>query len=173
MHYAKSIVHAEAESIISLPDEEHARVRQLLAPFFSERALKQQEPLFLRYADLLANKLIEFNEKPSDVTVMMNLTTFDIMAELAFGESLSLLESGKYTDWVHHLITAIKGLPIVQIIQYYPWMNTLFKTFEPKWIEESRVATMKYAADRVDKRLEKGSSVYSSAHAQRVKNKYH
>lgn len=160
-HFSDFTGHAETPPIVTASGTDHTRVRRLFSAGFSGRGLKQQEPLFYKYANLLANKLHTLNGKPTDVTVMMNLAAFDVMAEFAFGESLGLLDNSKYTDWVHHLITAVRGLPILQIIQYYPLASMLLEIFEPKWIVESKLTTLKYAADRVDKRLERGSSTYS------------
>lgn len=76
----------------------HATVRRVFSPAFSEKALKAQEPLFQKYANLMVAR------GRSNVTVnmaeLLNWTTFDIMAEFAFGESLGLLEKNAYSDWV-------------------------------------------------------------------------
>lgn len=137
---------------------EHARVRHLFSPGFSDRALKQQEPLFRKYADLLMTKLRDLNGQAVDMTVMNNLTTFDIMAELTFGEPLGLLENSKYTEWVRIGIEAIKALPLVQIIRFYPFLTKLSELCAPKWVSESAKSHFRYSADRVDRRLERGSS---------------
>lgn len=137
---------------------DYARLRHLFSPGFSDRALKQQEPLFRRYTDLLLNKLRARGGQPVDITVMSNLTTFDIMAELTFGEPLGLLENSKYTDWVRQCIEAIKVLPFVQIIWYYPFLTKLFDLLEPKWVKEAVMSHFRYTADRVDRRMERGSS---------------
>ena len=38
-------------------DEPHARMRKVFTGAFSDRALKEQEPLFLKYIDMLVEKL--------------------------------------------------------------------------------------------------------------------
>jgi hypothetical protein len=38
-------------------DEPHARMRKVFTGAFSDRALKEQEPLFLQYIDMLVKKL--------------------------------------------------------------------------------------------------------------------
>lgn len=76
----------------------HATVRRVFSPAFSEKALKQQEPLFQHYADLMVAR----GRKKGTVNMaeLLNWTTFDIMAEFAFGESLGLLEKEAYSEWV-------------------------------------------------------------------------
>lgn len=135
----------------------HARARRLFSPGFSDRALKQQEPLFRKYTELMMTKLRDLNGQPVDLTIMNNLATFDIMAELTFGEPLGLLENSNYTDWVRQCIEAVKVLPFVHIIRYYPFLTKVFDLIEPKWIKEGAKSHFIYSADLVDRRMERGS----------------
>jgi cytochrome P450 len=49
-----------------IQDEPHARMRKVFTGAFSERALKEQEPLFLQYIDMLVSKLKgSINENPN------------------------------------------------------------------------------------------------------------
>lgn len=137
--------------------EDHTRVRRIFSPAFSERSLKQQQPLFRKYVDQLMIKLLEAKDKPVDIAKKFNLTTFDIMAELTLGEDLGLLQGGEYSPWVKSIFDGLKALPILQLMMYYSWMNWLFQLLEPESIREKRTAMHLHAADRVDKRLEKGS----------------
>jgi cytochrome P450 len=79
-------------------------MRRLFSPAFSDRALKEQEPLFMKYVTLLADKLREgMEEDPNhkfDMVKMYNFTTFDIMGDLTFGEPLQMLSKAKYDPWV-------------------------------------------------------------------------
>lgn len=98
---------AALPSMLVAGTAEHARVRRLFSPAFSDRALKQQQSLFSRYADLLSTNLLVAGGQPVDMTKMFNLATFDIMAEYAFGEPLGLLQNNRYTPW-YVLPTAIR-----------------------------------------------------------------
>lgn len=86
-------------NLIQARDVDHNRQRKIFTPAFSDRALKQQEPLFLKYADLLVSKLKEGvesdSEKPFDMVRMYNFTTFDIMGDLTFGEPLHMLSNAE------------------------------------------------------------------------------
>lgn len=86
--------------------ENHARVRKLFSPAFSDRALKKQEPLFRRYAALLVYKISEVGEngsRPIDLARLFNFATFDVMAELCFGENLQLLANNEFSPWVRSI----------------------------------------------------------------------
>ncbi|KAF4457800.1 cytochrome P-450 monooxygenase CYP65A1 [Fusarium austroafricanum] len=125
--------------MLTTDTENHTRVRRLFSPAFSERALKQQEPLFKKYTDLLVYKISEVGSegvKSVEMTQPYNLTTFDIMAELCFGHSLNLLAENKYSPWVKSIFESLKMLPIASMINYYPLLNVIFTRFEPKSVTE-------------------------------------
>lgn len=95
--------------------------------------------------------------RPVDMAKLYQFTAFDIMGELTFGQPLGLLQNNKYSRWVEATFDSIRVIPIAQFIQYYPLLNTLFNLFEPKSIKDMKYNHFKHSADRVDKRLEKGS----------------
>ncbi len=86
-------------------DAEHNRVRKIFTPAFSERALRQQESIFQKYTDQFARNIKNAVKQGKgsakvDMVQQYNFTTFDIMADLAFGESLHMLEKNEYDPWV-------------------------------------------------------------------------
>ena len=64
-------------SIINTSDEDHSRVRRILANSFSDKALKEQEPLLQHWAELLVEKLRMRAEKGEsvDMASYYNFTT--------------------------------------------------------------------------------------------------
>ena len=63
-----------------------------------------QEPLFLTYVDKLVGNIhrtiAQEPEHKFNIVRMLNFTTFDIMGDLTFGESLGMLEDNSYHPWV-------------------------------------------------------------------------
>jgi cytochrome P450 len=63
--------------------KEHARIRKILAPAFSDGALLEQEPLMNYYFELLVSKLRQRIEGPSggrvDMMAHYNYVAFDII----------------------------------------------------------------------------------------------
>ncbi|KAL2163969.1 hypothetical protein VTH06DRAFT_3182 [Thermothelomyces fergusii] len=139
--------------------EDHRRYRALFAPAFSDRAVKSQEPLFRSYVDLLMGKLSEAAGvgRPADMAKLFQLTTFDIMGELTFGQSLGQLDTGAYSHWVTAVFDSIRAIPIAQLIQHYPLLQALFDLVEPRAIRDMKYNHFRFSADRVDRRLERGS----------------
>ncbi|OHW93725.1 cytochrome p450 monooxygenase [Colletotrichum incanum] len=147
-------------SMLTATTEDHSRVRRLFSPAFSERALRQQEPLFRKYADLLTYKVSDVGEngsKPVEMTQLLNFATFDVMAELCFGHPLGLLAKNEYSPWVRSIFESLKMLPIASMINYYPILNAVFTRFEPKAVTEQRVTHCKHSEERVNQRLQDGS----------------
>ena len=52
-------------------EQDHSRQRKIFTPAFADRALKQQEPLFLKYTDQLVFKLREWVEEEPDKKIDM------------------------------------------------------------------------------------------------------
>jgi cytochrome P450 len=120
-------------SLASSNDEDHARIRRIFAPAFSERGVKQQSNLFHNYADAMVGKLRKATEQGHEVDMvkMFNYTTFDIMAELTFGESLGLLDRADYSPWVQSLFDMLPLFPVIQFIQYHPWLAKAVELVKP------------------------------------------
>ncbi|KAF2141616.1 uncharacterized protein K452DRAFT_271236 [Aplosporella prunicola CBS 121167] len=144
----------------------HTRQRRAFAPAFSDRALKQQEHLFLEYAELLMEKLVE-KSSPRDgaesgtsekvnIVDMYNFTTFDIMADLTFGEPLQMLRGSVYDVWVKGTFDAIKYACLVSTLHFYfPTMVKLLLHLLPPSLRKKRDDHFRYAAERVTKRLQR------------------
>lgn len=152
------------QSIIMCDDENHARVRRIFAPAFADRALRQQEPLFKKYVDLLIQRVEQAISKSANVacvemTRYLNFTTFDIMAELCFAHPLGLLENSEFSPWVFAIFEMIGLLPVSMFIEYYPALSKLFKRFEPKWVRDTKSDHFRHSADRVDRRLKESTDL--------------
>ncbi|KAF2133504.1 cytochrome P450 [Dothidotthia symphoricarpi CBS 119687] len=147
-------------NLIQAHDADHARMRKIFGPAFSDRALKQQEPLFLRYVDMLVSKFKEAIDKnPSaeiDLVKLYNFTTFDIMGDLTFGEPLHMLENAEYDPWVSVIFSSIKIMNRVSILIAYPWVWKAFKALIPESINKKGEEHFQHSVTRVTKRLEKG-----------------
>lgn len=122
--------------------------------------MKRQEPMFQKNIDQLLSTLCETADLGQSVNMveMYQFTAFDIMGHLTFGEPLGLLQSNGYTKWVEAVFDSIKVIPIAQMIQYYPILDFVFKMVEPQSIKEMKYNHFKHSADRVDRRLQRGSN---------------
>lgn len=70
--------------------------RRNLSSGFSEKALRDQEYIIMKYVDLLMQRLHENSENgPVDMAKWFNFATFDIIGDLTFGESFGCLEKSE------------------------------------------------------------------------------
>ena len=87
----------QAHSIVSERDPvAHGKMRKYMSNAFSDRSLKTQEALINEVVDGLVRHLGTYarSQKAVDIVLWFNLTTFDIIGSLAFGETFEGLRSG-------------------------------------------------------------------------------
>lgn len=79
--------------IVNAPREEHGALRRTLAHGFSDRSMRDQQPIIKGYIDLLIRRLHENSSSGAgaspralDLAAWYNYTTFDVIGDLAFGE---------------------------------------------------------------------------------------
>lgn len=145
----------------SVPDtEEHGRLRKISSNAFSDRALRCQEPLITKYVDMLVEKLDrasrdpEHSKKPQDLVKLYNCATFDIIADLVFGESLGLLENEKLSPWVEAVFGNMRTVSIISCIQDYPLLVKFVDYLIPSKLKKQQELHFKYTNNRVDKRTQ-------------------
>ncbi|KAF5864524.1 hypothetical protein ETB97_007356 [Aspergillus alliaceus] len=142
--------------LVSTPNEaDHSRIRRLLSHAFSDRALKEQEPLLQSYVDLLVSRLHEFgaspSQKPIDMTSWYNYTTFDIIGDLAFGESFNCLQSRDYHPWVKTVFPTLKSATFIRPLLIFP--SQIAAMLIPQWLKEMREEAFNLASEKVRRRL--------------------
>ncbi|KAK3321733.1 putative cytochrome P450 [Apodospora peruviana] len=120
-------------SIVGEDREGHALLRRLMAPGFSERSMREQEPIIGSYVDLLVERLrqhavdadrkdpitgLQGAKRPLDMTAWYNWTTFDMIGDLAFGEPFGSLDKAKYDPWVHAIAVALESQRFLLTIRH-------------------------------------------------------
>ena len=93
--------------IMSSPHAEHGRMRRIFAPAFTEKAVREREPLVLRHTNFLMDRLAQEAAKASPVNIKdwFHYTTFDLIGEFELSESFDCLRS----DRNHYLIDTIQN----------------------------------------------------------------
>jgi cytochrome P450 len=70
-------------------------MRKNLAPAFSEKGVRNIEPVVTEYVNLLIHKLHERAEESLNIGHWFNFTLFDLMGDLTFAESFGCLENSE------------------------------------------------------------------------------
>ncbi|KAL9624636.1 MAG: hypothetical protein Q9160_001301 [Pyrenula sp. 1 TL-2023] len=150
-------------NILSTPSiADHARYRRALSPIFSERALRDQEPLVTKYVDLLIAELKRrCSEGPQDMVTWFSLVTFDIITDLTFGESLHGTETASFHPWLIGLSgSTMKFTSLQRAFRNFPHIKFILNACTPATLIEQRKKHAAFVAAQVEKRmsLEEGSS---------------
>jgi cytochrome P450 len=146
------------DSMLSADDANHVRHRRIMSPAFADRGLKDLEPMLLDWINKLVEKLGNVAEagKKADMVKYYNCTTFDIMADMSFGEPLNMLENEDYSPWVKSIFQSLRALTPIRAIRCFSpqtrWLvdNVLLKS---KAVRAKGYKHYRHSADRVDKRL--------------------
>ncbi|KAF2492608.1 putative cytochrome P450 [Lophium mytilinum] len=110
-------------SIVSERDpEKHGQMRRYLSHAFSQRSLLEQESLVAR----VINDFMDQLEKQAatgqevDLTKWFNMMTFDIIGDLAFGETFHGIESGEIHPWIARITGAMTQGALADTFKRFP-----------------------------------------------------
>lgn len=104
--------------ITTVDQKKNTRMRQVVMPAFTERALAKQEPVIQSYARLMIGKLVDqavstnSGETGSTINIVdwLNWFTFDVIGELTLGESFNCLRNETNHQWVSLIFNSIKSV---------------------------------------------------------------
>ncbi|KAK8133194.1 cytochrome P450 [Apiospora kogelbergensis] len=145
--------------ISAIAPDQHARIRRALAPGFTLRALKAQEPILHLYANLFIDRLRDIvSEKPGremtlDIGPWFNFFTFDIFGDLGFGESFDCLQNSQYHPWIRLLFSSVKAASFIAAAKFYPWLAWVLIKCIPPSLKKMSADHFNQIADKVDRRL--------------------
>jgi len=136
---------------------EHVRLRRLLANGFSDKAIRDQEPIIQQYVDLMIRQLhrsCEGGREALDMTAWYNWATFDLIGDLTFGESFGCLENRAYNPWISMIFSFMKVGTLFQVFAHYPTIKRLLLAMIPPSLMAKRIAHQRLTKEKVSKRIE-------------------
>lgn len=148
----------QATNIMFAPAEEHARMRRAAGIGFSDRVLREMEPLIQNSIGLLIRRLRDQCKSPEvdgkiDMSKWYNFTTFDLIGNLVMGESYHCLENADYHPWVRPIYQVTYISAILASLSHYPWFkSTLLNLFRPI-ISRKILEHQSYAREKLTKRM--------------------
>ncbi|KAI9038867.1 cytochrome P450 [Aspergillus affinis] len=150
------------QDILRSDDKNHARFRRVLNHSLSERAIQEKQPMIRWHVDKLVEKIrSSFSSAATpthefDMTRFYDLTTFDIMAELCFGEPLHMHESDEFHGWMDSMFTMIRHAAVFRTAQYFRWtlifVPVVMVVLGP--LMKKQESYFKKCQERVDRRME-------------------
>lgn len=124
----------DTRSIVNERDpSEHAKIRKMIAPAFSDRSLRDQIPLISDVSDRLINELEKRAKsgEPVDLGEWLTMTTFDTISDLALGENFHSVEAGKMHPWNSFFINAAAAMADGICLGRFPWLKRLVLAMPP------------------------------------------
>ncbi|KAI1077187.1 cytochrome P450 [Whalleya microplaca] len=113
----------KVDNILNSDRQHHIHLRKSLAHGFSDKALREQEPVLQQYVSLLIQKLHENSQDgtiPVDLVSRYNFLTFDFIGFLTYGESFDCLNGSQMHTWVGLFFAVLKIIALNQAISRLP-----------------------------------------------------
>ncbi|TGJ86345.1 hypothetical protein E0Z10_g2441 [Xylaria hypoxylon] len=154
--------------ILNAEKSYHGYIRRLLAHGFSEKSLRDQEPVLKGFVDTLIRRLHEEcgnGEKSVDIMAWYNFLLFDFIGYLsrytAFGESFNCLTTGTLHTWVGIFFSLARALSYNQMSARLPsLLRPLFLIqFIPKNIKRDVLTVKALNEEKVGHRLKNHPAV--------------
>ncbi|KAI3228057.1 hypothetical protein DTO012A7_6640 [Penicillium roqueforti] len=138
----------------------HSRMRKSLTPAFSTEALVEQESIVQSCIDGFIEKVGErgTREEGLDLSKWFEMLAFDIVGEMAFGESFHCIENGKPHHWSEMVTSHVFIATLVDNLRRYPLFNYIGVFILPKLTFSVRNRHSQFSRDKVARRLESQSS---------------
>lgn len=79
--------------------------------------------------DKLQHRLLDLAAKREKIHMVkyLNFTTFDIMADMTFGEPLGLLDGSPASSWIDAFSGFIRFITLVRVADTWPSLKPIFK----------------------------------------------
>ena len=148
-----------SDNFISAGVEDHTRFRKIFNAAFSEKALREQEPIIQSYVSKLMDRFQEIADKGSSKTSgvinlveYFNWATFDIIGDLGWGHSFECLEKKEYHPWIT-VVLHFKATLFVASLKYYPILDKFLQAITPASAMASIKMVTSTAEENVKERL--------------------
>lgn len=144
-----------ARTVVTANGEDHTRQKRMITTILSEKMLKEKEPMFVKYADLLVQRLQESKEAPVDISDWYNFTTFDLVGDLFFGESMGLLADSKYIPWVKAIQDFLKAFAMIVVLHEYRIFRILWSLMPARLMKHLRDTHLSYTTDKLERYMKR------------------
>ena len=131
------------------------RMGRLISHVFSDKALRDQEPIMQSYTNLLMTRLHEVCRAGNAINIKQwyHWALFGLFGDLRYGESFSCQRDGKSHPWIDIISESIQAFYYLGLSRGIPGpQKHLFKMM-PKGKMEQAAWHTKFSNDLADKRM--------------------
>ncbi|CUS11625.1 unnamed protein product [Tuber aestivum] len=127
----------------------HSEMKRKLSHGFSAKALLEQEDIVQGYVDKLIGQINVHGTRPEgdEMVKWYNFFTFDLIGDLAFGQSFGSLNDGmsKPHFWVSLLLGNVRAIAWRSVARWFPVFEKLGVWTVPKRVMEMRIKHSEYS----------------------------
>ncbi|KAI1744493.1 cytochrome P450 monooxygenase [Xylaria scruposa] len=137
--------------------QKHAMKKKHLSAAFSTQALNSQEALVQHCWDGFISKIGPLSQRSSDgidIVKWFEMATFDILGEMAFGESFHCIEDEKSHFWLTLILEHLVEITLVDNLRRFPFLATLGRWLLPSLTTGVRQKHTGHSRERVRRRLD-------------------
>lgn len=144
-------------SLLTAPEGFHPRLRKVFAHAFTEKSLRNQESIIQKYADLTVSGIREVAASKGNIIDLNDWFTFfafDVVADLAFGESFGSLAAHAPNKWISIFSNGARTFKFAYCFNYWPFLQkTYLNLFGlPRSIVE-RMQWVDHLKEKIDQRI--------------------
>ncbi|KAF2753069.1 putative cytochrome P450 [Pseudovirgaria hyperparasitica] len=133
----------------------HAQKKKNLTPAFSLKALNAQEPIIQRCIDEFVAKIGPLSlTNGLNVTKWYEMVSFDILGEMAFGESFGCVREEKHHFWIDLILEHLLEITLVDNLRRIKLLEILGRYLLPRLTVKIRKKHSGHSRAKVQRRLE-------------------
>ncbi|OTA96863.1 hypothetical protein M434DRAFT_392544 [Hypoxylon sp. CO27-5] len=139
----------------------HASKKKHLLAAFSARSLAAQESIIQRCTDAFVAKIGPLSRKGKvgiDMVKWFEMNSFDLLGEMAFGESFGCVAEEKHHFWIDLILKHLREIVLVDNLRRFRLLAMLGKWLLPSLAMKVKATHQQYSRDKVKRRLESTSS---------------
>ncbi|CAZ82371.1 unnamed protein product [Tuber melanosporum] len=127
--------------------QKHSEMKLKLSHGFSAKALLEQEDIVQGYVDKLIGQINVYATGPQgdEMVKWYNFFTFDLIGDLAFGQSFGSLNDAKPHFWVSLLLGNVREIAWWSVSRWFPLFENLGVWNPPKSAMEMRIKHSEYS----------------------------
>ncbi|KAK7749837.1 hypothetical protein SLS53_000418 [Cytospora paraplurivora] len=131
--------------------------RGLFSAAFSAKALSEQEVIIQHCIDQFIEKLGILGSGPQGVDMVKwyEMVSFDILGEMAFGETFGCIEAESPHYWLDIILGHMLIITLMDNLRRYPLFLAAAKALPAKWTSSLRNKQTDFSREKVRQRLKK------------------
>ncbi|KAI9168061.1 putative cytochrome P450 [Paramyrothecium foliicola] len=135
--------------------QKHRRMKQSLSAAFATKALREQEAVVSSRVDAFVERIGQDGKHGSgglNMTKWYEMLAFDILGEMAFGESFDCIENGKPHFWQELILDHLFLITIADNLRRFPLVPTISRLLFP-FLSSIKNKHTGYTRAKVERRL--------------------